>query len=199
VSTKKIVNTYAKSLFQNVKKFEQNNSDKNFELAKITLTDSKHFVPNIFIIGEELVLVSSTIGSSKKMKQFFDNPTYGEQQKLNILLSIFPGLTETMKSFLKILTERSHLHLIPEINEEYNKFLLAYKNITKVKLLTASLLEEHYGSLLSSKLKQLTKAKEVILNVAYSPKLLGGIVLEYNSTSIDASVLKEFSLFFTDI
>lgn len=199
MSGKKFVNTYAKSLFQNVKKFEKNNSDKNFELAKITLTDSKDFVPNIFIIGEELLLISSTIGSSKKMKQFFNNPTFGEQQKLNILLSIFPGLTETTKSFLKILTERSHLYLIPEINEEYNKFVLIYKNITKVKLLTAGLLEEHFGPLLFSKLKQLTKAKDVILNVAYSPKLLGGIILEYNSISVDASVLKEFSLFFTDI
>ena len=152
MATKKIVDTYAKSLFQNVNKFKQNNSATNFELAKITLTESKNFVLNIFIIGEELVLISSTIASSKKMKQFFNNPTYAEQQKLKILLSIFPGLTETMKSFLKILTERSHLYLIPEINEEYNKFLLKYKNITKVKLLTASLLEEHYGSLLSTKL-----------------------------------------------
>jgi len=104
-----------------------------------------------------------------------------------------------MKSFLKILTERSHLNLIPEINEEYNKFLLKYKNVTKVKLLTASLLEERYGSLLFSKLKQLTKANEVILNVAYNPKLLGGVIVEYNSVSVDASVLKEFSLFFTDV
>jgi len=199
VATKKIVDTYAKSLFQNVSKLSKNNSVTNFEIAKITLTDSKNLLPNIFIIGEELVLISSTIGSSKKMKQFFNNPTYAEQQKLNILLSIFPGLTETMKSFLKILTERSHLNLIPEINEEYNKFLLKYKNVTKVKLLTASLLEERYGSLLFSKLKQLTKANEVILNVAYNPKLLGGVIVEYNSVSVDASVLKEFSLFFTDV
>ena len=199
MATKKIVDTYAKSLFQNVNKFKQNDSVTNFEIAKITLTDSKNLVPNIFIIGEELVLISSTIGSSKKLKQFFNNPTYAEPQKLNILLSIFPGLTETTKSFLKILTERSHLYLIPEINEEYSKFLLKYKNVTKVKLLTASLLEERYSSLLFTKLKQLTASKEIILNVAYNPKLLGGIVLEYNSVSVDASVLKEFSLFFTDI
>jgi F0F1-type ATP synthase delta subunit len=35
--------------------------------------------------------------------------------------------------------------------------------------------------------------------MAYNPKLLGGFIVEYNSTSIDASVLKEFSLFFTDL
>jgi len=37
------------------------------------------------------------------------------------------------------------------------------------------------------------------LNLSYNPKLLGGLVLEYNSSAIDASILKEFSLFFNDI
>ena len=37
------------------------------------------------------------------------------------------------------------------------------------------------------------------ISIAYNPKLLGGIVLEFNSVAIDASILKEFSLFFNDI
>jgi F0F1-type ATP synthase delta subunit len=48
-------------------------------------------------------------------------------------------------------------------------------------------------------LKDLTSSKEIILSLSYNPKLLGGLVLEYNSSAIDASILKEFSLFFNDI
>jgi F0F1-type ATP synthase delta subunit len=48
-------------------------------------------------------------------------------------------------------------------------------------------------------LKNVTAASEIILSTSYNPKLLGGLILEYNSTSIDASVLKEFSLFFSEI
>jgi F0F1-type ATP synthase delta subunit len=33
-------------------------------------------------------------------------------------------------------------------------------------------------------------SKEVLIDVSYNPKLLGGFILEYNSKSIDASVLK---------
>ena len=47
-------------------------------------------------------------------------------------------------------------------------------------------------------LRKLTSSKDIILNVTYNPKLLGGIIIEYNSTSIDASILKEFSLFFAE-
>ena len=197
--TKKVVTTYSKALFQNVNNVKTTSSKTNFDVSKITSNNSKTVVPNVYIIGEELMLLSSALVSSKKMGQFFSNPTYAEKQKLSVLLTIFPGLSVTMKSFLEVLTERSHLSLLPEVCEEYTKLLLKFKNSTKVKLITASSLEERYGSLLLSKLQKLTGSSEVMLSIAYNPKLLGGFIVEYNSTSIDASVLKEFSLFFTDL
>lgn len=197
--TKKVVTTYSKALFQNVNNVKTNSSKTNFDVSKITSNNSKVVVPNVYIIGEELMLLSSALVSSKKIGQFFNNPTYAEKQKLNVLLTIFPGLSVTMKSFLEVLTERSHLALLSEICEEYTKLLLKFKNSTKVRIITASSLEERYGSLLLNKLQKLTGSSEVILNISYNPKLLGGFVVEYNSTSIDASVLKEFSLFFTDL
>ena len=195
--TKKVVVSYSKSLFQNVNKSKT--SKDNFEVSKITSADQKSFLPNVYIIGEELVLLSSTLLTSKKVKEFFANPTYAEQQKLNVLLNIFPGLTVTTKSFLKVLTERTHLSLLPEISTEYNKILLKVKNSTNVKIVVASMLQESYGPLLLKTLKSLTNSKEVILNLSYNPKLLGGLIVEYNSTSVDASILKEFSLFFSEI
>ena len=197
--TKKVVTTYAKSLFENINNANLNSSKTGFEIAKITSKDSKNVISNVYIVGEELLLLSATLTSSKKMKSFFENPTYSEKQKLEILFNVFPGLTITTKSFLKVLTERSHLSLIPEISDEYTRLLLKFKNSIKVKLTTASSLDEKYGTLLLDKLKNVTTASEIILSTSYNPKLLGGLILEYNSTSIDASVLKEFSLFFTDI
>jgi F0F1-type ATP synthase delta subunit len=60
-------------------------------------------------------------------------------------------------------------------------------------------LQESYGETLLNSLKSLTNSNEIILNVGYNPKLLGGLVVEYKSTAIDASILKEFSLFFTEV
>jgi len=199
--TKKVVTAYAKSLFQNV-----NSSTKtqgSFEVTNVTSITSKEqekaFVPDVFIIGEELLLLRSTLNTSKKLNEFFKNPTYVENQKLEVLLTIFPGLSLTTKSFLKVLTERSHLSLIPEVSDEYNSLLLKFKNSTIVKLVTASALEESYGTTLLNSLKTLTNSKEIILNVSYNPKLLGGLILEYKSAAIDASILKEFSLFFNEV
>jgi ATP synthase F1 delta subunit len=199
--TKKVVATYSKSLFQNVKNFDVNKSkNSSLDATKINSPGKEvSIVPDVYIIGEELLLLRSTLSTSKKLNEFFKNPTYSEKQKLEVLFSIFPGLTITMKSFLKVLCERTHLSLIPEISDEYGKLLLKFKNSAIVKLVTASSLQESYGEILLNALKALTKANEIILNVSYNPKLLGGLIVEYKSTAIDASILKEFSLFFNEV
>lgn len=194
--TKKVVSAYSKSLFQNVKSFESTDSS-TFDVTKMTSSDK--FVPDVYIIGEELLLIRSTLIASKNLNEFFKNPTYAEPQKLDVLLNIFPGLTTTTKSFLKVVCERTHLSLLPEISDEYSKLLSQFKNSVKVKLVTASSLQESYGENLLNSLKSLTNSNEIILNVSYNPKLLGGLIVEYKSTAIDASILKEFSLFFNDI
>jgi F-type H+-transporting ATPase subunit delta len=195
----KVVTTYSKSLFQNVKNFGSSKSEnKSLEVTKIN-TNQQKFVPDVYIIGEELLLLRSTLITSKQLNSFFNNPTYPEIQKLDVLLNIFPGLTLTMKSFLKVLSERTHLALLPEIADEYSKLLLKFKNSAIVKLVTASSLQENYGELLLNSLKSLTNSNEIILNVSYNPKLLGGLIIEYKSIAIDASILKEFSLFFNEV
>jgi len=195
--TKKIVTTYAKSLFQNLKSTKS--SSITFNIGKITSTEINDIIPDVYFLGEELLLLRSFILSSKKITQFFQNPTYSEQQKLILISNLFPGLSKSTKSFLKVLTERSHLSLLPEISEEYTKILISFRNSTNVKIVTATVLKESYGLLLLNTLRNLTNSKEIILNVLYNPKLLGGLVIEYNSKSIDASILKEFSLFFNEV
>ena len=154
----KIVTTYAKSLFRNVLTFQTSKTKNN-----VSKSGKKGFAPTVFIIGEELILIRSVLVSSKKLTDFFKNPTYREQQKLDIILSIFPGLTITMKSFLKVLTERNHLSLLPEISETYTELLLKFKEISKVKLITASALAKPMGPRLLHTLRKLTNTKEIIL------------------------------------
>jgi F-type H+-transporting ATPase subunit delta len=192
---KKLVATYSKSLFQNV----LNLQIEKFGKPLILDVNSKDFIPTIDIIGEELILLRSSIESSKILKNFFNNPTYAELKKLEILQDIFPGLTLKTIAFLKILTEKGHLSYIPEISKEYTKLISKYKNIIQVKIITASILPKKAGKLLLNKLKAITGSDDIILKVSYNPKLLGGLIIEYGSSSIDASILKEFSLFFNDI
>lgn len=199
----RVITTYAKAFFQNVQKGTKalelsGESGNNLKVSKITSSEQSKFVPNILMVGEELLLLRGALISSEKLKNIFKNPTFFEQQKLEILLTVFPGLTVNTKSFLKVLTERSHLYLIPDICDEYQNILLKFQNTIRVKVITASPLEERIGVLLLKTLQKVTNSKEIILNTSYNPKLLGGVILQYNSVAIDASILREFSLFFNE-
>jgi len=198
-TTSKAVTSYAKSLFRKGNVLSESKVNDSTTISKITSASQKSVNSDIFLLGEELLLTRAILISSSKVKSFFENPTYPEYQKLDILLTIFPGLSLTMQSFLKFLTERGHLSLIPAISDEYNMMLLKFKNSTKAKLIIASELNKDFGLNLLQNLKNITKANEILLTVTYNPKILGGLILEYDSVAIDASILKEFSLFFDNI
>jgi len=193
----KLITTYSKALFQSLNSKTEKNS--SYSISKITSTQDKNLVITTKIIGEELLIIRSLLLSSNKIKNIFKNPTYSESQKLNIILTLFPGLSLTMNSFLKVLTERNHLYLLPEISDEYQIRLSKIDKIVTLNLIIASPISDSFGSNLLKNLRTLTKANEIILNVTFNPKLLGGLIVEFNSMSIDASILKEFSLFFTEL
>lgn len=201
--SKKIITTYSKALFQSVKNSSATKEDSTFNLSSIMIPneekEQKQASGNLFSVGEELSLLSSILKTSKNLNNLIKNPTYREQQKLTVLLNLFPGFTATTKAFLKVLTDRSHLLFLEQISEEYNSFLLKFEKTIKVKISVANRLEENYGVLLLETLKTLTGGNEIILDISYNPKLLGGLIIEYNSVAIDASLLKEFSLFFSDL
>ena len=207
---KKIISTYSKSLFQNglqeqnqaLKEFGPSNGEKleGYEIVKFfeLVSQPNERFTTVYSIGEELALLRSVLISSELSKGFFQNPTIEEAKKYALLVSLFSGMSRLMKSFLQLLTEKGQLSLLPEIADDYDDILLKVTQTTKVQLITASALKENYGLLLLETLRKLTNSKEIILNVAYSPQLLGGFILEYNSTATDLSLLKEFSLFFSE-
>jgi len=203
--SKKIVTTYSKSLFETLIAVQKQNKiegsleeRKRFKISNLTMGGQQPTEAiTIYGIGEELSLLSTLFSCSNKLKILFNNPTITESKKLEILLMIFPGLTSITRAFLKVLSERGHLCLLPNITDEYHNFLLKFKKCTKVKIITASIFKKKSGKLLLQTLKNLTQSKDIILNVSFNPQLLGGFILEYNSTSVDASILKEFSLFFS--
>jgi len=61
--TKKVVTTYSKSLFQNVKSFDlEKSKNTSFDVTKINVNGNDlSVIPDVYIIGEELLLLSSTL------------------------------------------------------------------------------------------------------------------------------------------
>jgi len=196
----KLVASYSKSLFQSIflrsNDFDLKNSDISVIFDKET---SPQKTENFFTVGQELFFLQSFLYSSSKIREGFLNPTINEGQKEKLMLEIFPGLSKSLKSFLRVLREKNHLFLLIEIADEYDRLVKKSLNAVQIKLILASPLEKELGLSFFNIFKKLTNSNEIFLTIAYNPKLLGGFVLEYNSIAIDLTILKEFGSLFVDI
>jgi ATP synthase F1 delta subunit len=181
---------------------ELNKKDKNFaqalfqsavEFRSSSKTGEK---PEAILIGEELSLIRALLVNSEKLKSAIKNQTILDAEKAHLLLSFFPRISDLTRSFLKVLAERSQLDRIYYISEEYNKILLKFNCITKINLYVASPLEEVHGAPLLSALKKLTGSKEIIIKPIFSPRLLAGLALEYNSKTLNVSIQSEINRLF---
>ena len=193
------VKPYAKALFQHLKQSQDINAAyDSYSMQNIISVKQKEALSDIIIAGEELTFIRSVIVCSKRLTLIFKSPVYAESQKLDILLSLFPGLTVPIKSFLKVLSEKSHLFLLPQISNEFENILLKVKNTTKVNVILATEVEENTGNKLLRGLKNITASRDIILGVSYRTGLVGGIIVEYNSVAIDESLLAELRLVFSE-
>lgn len=177
-----IVKAYARSLFQNSLTFSQKKAE-----------NKKQIISNVVAVGEELTLIRALFLNSLKLKVAFENPTFPETQKIDILFSIFPGMSLIMHSFLEILAEKAQLDLISKVSEEYNEILSKFNAVTKVKLHLACGLDEYLGTSFLSAVKKLTASQEIVIKTIFNPKLLGGFIIEYNSKVVDATFLYEIT------
>jgi len=183
----KLVSSYSKSLVltlvPELSSINQLNNDserlKNNQLS------------TLFKIGDELFQLGALFTTSSIIRNYLQNPTYSEEKKLDLILELFFDLNSSTTAFLKVLTERKHLYLLPDIAKNLQEYLLKLQKISKVKMIVASPLEPQFGPKIIQLLKTITKSSEIHLEISYDPNLLGGFRLEYSSFVLDASLIKD--------
>jgi F-type H+-transporting ATPase subunit delta len=150
---------------------------------------------SLFQMAEELFRLKYLFVFSKNVRNYFQDPTLAEEKKYALLVTFFPDLSFQTKAFLRLLVEKKHLFLLPQIADTFFDRLEKLLKFTKVKLYLASPLQKRLGNIVLKALKKQSNSSQIYFTVIYDPKLLGGFVLEYNNYVIDASLVKEFRTF----
>ena len=70
MNSTKLITTYSKSLFENINNQSWDSSKNLFDVATVTSLEQKSSFSTVYIIGEELLLIRSTLVSSKKLDFF---------------------------------------------------------------------------------------------------------------------------------
>jgi len=145
----------------------------------------------------DLNCLIATLTNSNDLKSLLSNPLIRSENKKSIIKSIFnEKIDNTTLKFLLVLCDRGRISYLDSILEKAME--LAYKaaSIEIVKVTSSTSLNSSQQEALTSKLKQMTGAEQIKLEITTNPNLIGGFILQVGSKIIDTSLqgqLRELS------
>jgi F-type H+-transporting ATPase subunit delta len=138
---------------------------------------------------KELSGVADLFEREKALAQTICNPLYAAASREKILQEIVRRLklSRVMSSFLLLLFAKGRIGFITGINEFYQKLADELKGVARASLVTAIGLSSETVEKIRSALATMT-GKDVVLEVAEDPNLIGGIVTKIGDLILDGSI-----------
>jgi F-type H+-transporting ATPase subunit delta len=97
-------------------------------------------------------------------------------------------------NFVGILVDRERLPILEEIIEAYQKFLDERVGIVRARIISAQMLDVGQQKELQARLGKAT-GKQIRMEVAVDPGLIGGMIAQVGSTIYDGSVRQQLEAF----
>jgi F-type H+-transporting ATPase subunit delta len=145
----------------------------------------------------DLNCLSVSLSNSNDLKKLLSNPLVNSENKKSIIKSIFgEKIDSTTLKFLLVLCDRGRIAYLDSILEKATE--LAYKaaSIEIVKVTSSTAFTPSQQEALVSKLKKMTGAEQIKLEIKTNPNLIGGFIVQVGSKVIDTSIqgqLRELS------
>jgi len=124
-----------------------------------------------------------------EVKKILDNKTVVSDKIINLFLKIIDkkNINKKQLNFLKILTNRKRLVLLPQIFILFQETMDDDRNILKVELYVAYMIDKNQCSSIINYLKKKWN-KNIVLNCIIQPELLGGFIASARNKILDASI-----------
>jgi F-type H+-transporting ATPase subunit delta len=125
-------------------------------------------------------------------RRLFENPATAGDRRKRLLKEIADalGFDKRVANFINILVERNRLEIFSEIITAYQNLLDERMGIVQAVVTAAKPLDERQRSELTRRLEKLT-GKQVRMEVAVDPALIGGVIAQVGSTIYDGSVRQQ--------
>nr|YP_009687856.1 CF1 delta subunit of ATP synthase [Haslea nusantara]QDX17445.1 CF1 delta subunit of ATP synthase [Haslea nusantara] len=129
------------------------------------------------------------LSETSELSGYLNNPIVSQAAKREILTKTLQSQinTETFK-FLMVLVSRDRINLLESIITNYLELVYKTASIKMVEVVSASDFSADQKSTLIQKLKELTDAREIRLEVTIDPTLIGGFLIKTESKVVDFSI-----------
>jgi len=138
----------------------------------------------------------SLLNDQPDARRFLENPTMAGDRRKRMLKEIFDALSldRRVANFIGILADRARFPILEEIIQAYQKLLDERLGILRARVTSAYSLDAAQQRALAARLEQVT-GKQIRMEVAVDPSLIGGMVAQVGTTIYDGSVRQQLQAF----
>lgn len=139
--------------------------------------------------GEEIRGLLSVIAESADLRNLLVSPVINPEVKKGVLNQILGDQVHPfMKNFLMILVDKGRILFVEEIGKQYLVLLRELNQTVLAEVTSAIELTEEQKQTVCDRVKTMTGARDVEIETALDPDLIGGVIIKVGSQVIDASL-----------
>jgi F-type H+-transporting ATPase subunit delta len=140
-------------------------------------------------VGAELTAVAAMLREQRELRQTLANPAVRTRDALELLEAVLDRMEirPLSRTFLRVVLEGGRLAGLGEILRAYQGLLDERLGRVRAAVTAAAPLEAGAAARLTDELRRLT-GKEVLLEVAENPAILGGVITRIGSRVYDGSL-----------
>jgi F-type H+-transporting ATPase subunit delta len=140
-------------------------------------------------VEADLTGIVDAMKATPELRRGMLSPGIAQSARVSLVKAIIEraSLQAPVAKLLMMLAERGRLELLPDLLEVYRERLLAHSNVVRGQITSAAPLPPDRLQALQQSLSVRT-AKQVQLDTAVDPSLIGGVVARIGSTVYDGSV-----------
>jgi F-type H+-transporting ATPase subunit delta len=141
------------------------------------------------LIEQDLSSVARAMAESGDLRRALTSPGIPQQIRVNVAAALTSkiGVQAPVAKLVKMLADRGRLDLLPTMSEVYSERLRTHRNIVRATVTSAAPLTAEKIERLEASLSRMT-GKQVQVDSAVDPSIIGGLVTRIGSTVYDGSI-----------
>jgi F-type H+-transporting ATPase subunit delta len=142
------------------------------------------------LVGRELGDLAATFESDVDLRDFFARPWTPATVKRTVATEVAQrsGLSKLTSDFVALVAGRGRTDHIEAIAEKYRKLLDENLGRVRASVRTAVALTDEERAILSTKIGQVRRSQQVVLEETVDPRMLGGLIVESGGVVLDGSL-----------
>ncbi len=139
-------------------------------------------------IAQDAELVYSIISSSKELRALLKNPVIKSDKKKELLSKILGGkISDDMMKFIDFVVEKNREDILVDIMQEFLNLRDNKEGILRIQVITAVEINDDLKKEIEKVLENMER-KKIQSSYVINPNILGGYVIKFKDTVIDASL-----------